>query len=121
MRPAPPPPTEFNFAQHLIAVAGAAAEVVGAVAALNRVGRPAPADRVLAAALCTQYWHDRIRSGLQKNRVTRELVQSKKRLSLRDMTSMYVDYQMSQFFKAKEDSQRRLMLAARRQSWRARR
>jgi hypothetical protein len=77
-------------------------------------------DRVLALAFGVHYWNDKIRVGLSGQKLTRDSVVAKRRLSITDMASMFTTYQIKDFFDRKQDAQNKLRNAAARRNWRGR-
>jgi hypothetical protein len=65
-------------------------------------------DRVLSLAFCVHFWHDKIKLMLSQRRITRDASMAKRRLSIRDMNSIYTSYQVKSFFKRKEDEKTRM-------------
>jgi hypothetical protein len=60
-------------------------------------------DRVLSLAFGVHFWQDSIRPKLSAQRLTRERVIAKRRLTVRDMHSMFTSWQVGDYFKRKED------------------
>lgn len=73
-------------------------------------------DRVLALAFGVHYWQDSVRLRLSNQRITREGALAKRRLSIRDMYSMFTSYTINDFFSKKEEARKTATRALRRQS-----
>jgi hypothetical protein len=78
-------------------------------------------DRVVAAALATHCWEDRIKKDMQAQGRTREAEMSRQRLSISDQVFLFQQNQLSQFFAAKNSARQMERRLAIRNSWRGRR
>lgn len=77
-------------------------------------------DRVLGAALAVYYWADKIKAQMSQMKRTRTNELAKRRLSVRDLSTMYTEYQIQGFFAAKRREKVKAHTAAARQKWRGR-
>lgn len=75
-------------------------------------------DRVLAAALATHCWDDRVCRDLMTKRRTREAESARKRLSIVDQVYLFQQNQLTDFFAQKRKNRQQLAIAAQRQAWR---
>lgn len=72
-------------------------------------------DRVLSLAFGVHYWQDSIRLKLSQQRITRENVIAKRRLSIRDLHSIYVSSVVADMFKKKRDEKKEMLRMLRKQ------
>lgn len=75
-------------------------------------------DKVIAAALATQCWLERIKVSLMSQKRTREAEAAKKRLSITDQIALFNQNNLENFFKQKRVDRFRSQAQARRSSWR---
>jgi hypothetical protein len=78
-------------------------------------------DRVVAAALATHCWEDRIKKDMQAQGRTREAEAARQRLSITDQVFLFQQNQLSQFFAEKRSARVSEQRAMIRNSWRGRR
>jgi len=75
-------------------------------------------DRVLAAALATHAWEEKIRRELISSRRTREAELARKRKSVVDQTALFNKNTLSMFFEQKQKVRLNSLTLLQRQSWR---
>ena len=77
-------------------------------------------DRVIAEALAVRCWEDRVRNRMSNQSRTRKAEEAKKSLTIREMSEMFSEHMLGNFFVAKRVARRNEARVNARKNWRGR-
>lgn len=75
-------------------------------------------DRVYSLAMAVRHWEENARRALIQAKRTRAFEEAARRMTIKDQVTLYNQNQLDSFISGQVASRRRMMAAARRQSWR---